>query len=83
MAAKAADSASNGEKAHGLFVQVGAFSSEDRARAVASRSGARIMRAGKVWRVRMGPYADQAAAERALAKARGAGYGDSRIVHEP
>lgn len=81
--AHAAEEATAKPVTRGLFVQVGAFASKDRARAVASRSGAGIMRAGTLWRVRLGPYADQASANRALAKARGAGYGDSRIVHEP
>ncbi len=62
-----------------LVVQVGAFSSKDRAMAVASRSGAQVVGSGSIWRVRMGPFASQAEADAALAKAKAAGYSDARI----
>ncbi len=62
-----------------LVVQIGAYSSEERAKAVAAKSGAQVVPAGKVWRVRSGPFTDRAAAEAALAKARAAGYSDARI----
>jgi len=65
--------------AGGLIVQIGAYSSEDRARAVAAKSGAQVVPSGKLWRVRSGPHASKAEAEAALAKARAAGYGDARI----
>ncbi|WP_295634346.1 SPOR domain-containing protein [Novosphingobium sp.] len=64
-------------------VQVGAFSSEDRAKAAATKIGAQVSQSGKVWRVRLGPFPDQASADRGLAKARAAGYRDARIVREP
>jgi rare lipoprotein A len=64
-------------------VQVGAFSSEERAKAAAATIGAQVSQSGKVWRVRLGPFADQASADLGLAKARAAGYRDARIVREP
>ena len=62
-------------------VQVGAFSNQANAKAVASKVGGSVSAAGKVWRVRMGPYATEALAKAALAKARSAGYSDARIQH--
>lgn len=62
-----------------LEVQVGAFSTRERAeRAAASVSG-NVVPAGKLFRVRIGPLATQVEAEAALAKARSAGYSDARI----
>jgi rare lipoprotein A len=60
-------------------VQVAAFSTEARARSVAGRLGASVIRAGRVWRVRIGPFASPAEAQAALAKAKAAGYSDARI----
>ncbi len=62
-----------------LVVQVGAFGDRARADAVAKRSGGQVSRSGTVWRVRMGPFASQAQAQAALAKAKAAGYSDARI----
>ncbi|MDP3905658.1 SPOR domain-containing protein [Novosphingobium sp.] len=62
-----------------LVVQVGAFGDRARADAVAKRSGGQVTRAGAVWRVRMGPFATQAQAQAALAKAKAAGYSEARI----
>ena len=62
-----------------LVVQVGAFGDRARAEAVAKRSGGQVSKAGAVWRVRMGPFATQADAQAALAKAKAAGYSDARI----
>lgn len=62
-----------------LVVQVGAFGDRARADAVAKRSGGQVSRSGAVWRVRMGPFASQAQAQAALAKAKAAGYSDARI----
>ena len=67
----------------GQSVQVGAFSSEDRAKAAAGQIGGKVSQRGKVWRVRLGPFADRASADRGLSKARAAGYRDARIVREP
>jgi len=64
-----------------FVVQVGAFSDKARAQAVAGRAGGAISPAGKVWRVRIGPFRTRAEAEAALAKAKGAGYSEARIQH--
>lgn len=63
------------------FVQVGAFSSKANAEAAARKIGGSVSQAGKLWRVRMGPYTDPDKAKPALAKARSAGYSDARIQH--
>lgn len=62
-----------------LIVQVGAYSTEARAKASAERVGGSASRAGSLWRVRMGPFAGRGEAQAALAKARAAGYSDARI----
>src|SRR5690606_13576121 len=62
-----------------LVVQVAAFSTRQRADAVAARLGASVNEAGRFWRVRLGPFPSRAAAQAALAKAKGAGYSDARI----
>jgi rare lipoprotein A len=49
-------------QSEGYFIQVGAFSSQARAQALANQVGARAEQAGNVWRVRKGPYADEASA---------------------
>lgn len=61
-------------------VQVAAFSSRANADATAKKLGAKVSGAGKLWRVRLGPYAQRAAAETALARAKKSGFGDARIV---
>ncbi|MCC6924345.1 SPOR domain-containing protein [Novosphingobium sp.] len=66
--------------AKGKFVvQVGAFSNQANAAAAASKTGGSAAAVGKLWRVRMGPFASEAQAKAALAKARAAGYSDARI----
>ena len=69
--------------AKALFVQVGAFSSRERAETVAKSLTGSAMQAGKLWRVRTGPHKDRGQADAALAKARGAGYADARVVTAP
>ncbi len=65
---------------HGKFlVQVGAFSSHDNAQGAAAKIGGSVSAAGKLWRVRMGPFASDAEAKAALAKAKAGGYSDARI----
>ena len=68
----------------GLFVQVATLSDQGRASALASALSAygssRIEPAGPYWRVRMGPFVDDASAEAALARIQGQGYQDARIV---
>ena len=62
-----------------LVVQVAAFSVQASAASVASKLGGQTSTAGRLWRVRLGPFATRAEAEAALAKAKGAGYSDARI----
>jgi rare lipoprotein A len=62
-----------------LIVQVAAFSTQDRANGVAGKLGGAVSPAGRVFRVRLGPFATRAQTDAALAKARGAGYSDARI----
>jgi rare lipoprotein A len=61
------------------FVQVGAFSSKANADGSARKVGGTSSQSGKLWRVRTGPFASEADAKAALAKAKGAGYSDARI----
>ena len=68
---------------HGAAVQVGAYGTRTRADAAARAVGGSVSAAGKLWRVRMGPFADGDAAVAALAKARRAGYAEARILHVP
>lgn len=63
----------------GPIVQVAAFSTKERAEAAAAKLGAAVTHADRFWRVRLGPFASQAEAAAALAKARAAGYSDARI----
>lgn len=67
----------------GLFVQVAALSSADRARALAASLGGSVRPGGGVYRVQLGPYPNSAAAERARADVARRGYGDARIVSIP
>lgn len=67
-------------KAGGYVVQVGAFSSAPRAQAVAKSVGARVEPAGGVWRVRLGPYATQQAAQAGVRAAAAKGFENSRIM---
>lgn len=67
----------------GLYVQVGAFSTRPRAETVAKAVGGGVTAVGSLWRVRSGPFATQAEADAALAKARRSGYADARILRAP
>ncbi len=60
-------------------VQVGAFSSNASASAVAKKVGGTVAQSGNLFRVRMGPFPSRGEAAAALAKARAAGYSDARI----
>lgn len=64
----------------GSVVQVAAFSARPRADAVAGKLGGVVSPAGQLWRVRLGPFSSPAEASAALAKAKGAGYSDARIL---
>jgi len=60
-------------------IQVAAFSTQDRATKVAHQLGGAVSAAGKVWRVRLGPFSGSGEAASALEKAKAAGYRDARI----
>lgn len=64
----------------GYFVQVAAFADRLRAESVAATLSARVDATSDLWRVRLGPYADEASALEALARARAQGYQDARLV---
>ncbi|MGH6785326.1 MAG: SPOR domain-containing protein [Novosphingobium sp.] len=64
----------------GNVVQVAAFSARARADAAAGKLGGTVSPAGRLWRVRLGPFSSPADASAALAKAKGAGYSDARIL---
>ncbi|WBH16586.1 septal ring lytic transglycosylase RlpA family protein [Sphingomonas radiodurans] len=69
--------------ASGYLVQVGAFSSEDRAEKLADVLGGRVESNGGLHRVRLGPFADAVSAERARDGAARRGYGDATIIVQP
>ena len=65
---------------HGKFaIQVGAFSTRANAETASKQVGGSVSPAGKLWRVRMGPFGSEAEAKAALAKAKAKGYSDARI----
>lgn len=66
-----------------FVVQIAAFSSRERAEALASRLGATVVPAGSVFRVRYGPFATAAEAEAAVARARQLGQPGAVIQRAP
>ena len=72
----------NATRSFGRFmVQVAAFSTRDRAQIAARQVGGRIVVAGSVFRVQLGPFADAASAKLARDEAARHGYGDARVIH--
>jgi rare lipoprotein A len=67
-------------KAGGYVVQVGAYSSQSRADALAKSLGGRVEPAGGVWRVRLGPYATKQAAQAGVRTAAGKGFENATII---
>ena len=65
-----------------FMVQVAAFSTRERADAAAAKLGGTVSAAGNLWRVRMGPFADEAAAQNALANAKAQGFSDARVMRD-
>jgi rare lipoprotein A len=65
----------------GFLVQVAAFSTRERAQAAARAIGGRIVAAGGIFRVQLGPFADAASAQRARDDVARHGYGDARVIH--
>jgi rare lipoprotein A len=68
-----------------FVIQVAAFSSRDRAAALATQIGAVVFpnEDSSIWRVRYGPYANASAAETDLQKVRTNGYPAARILAIP
>lgn len=66
----------------GYYVQIAALSDPARAAAVASAVGGQVTSAGRLHRVRLGPYPDQNRAQAARDAVAGRGYGEARIVRE-
>ncbi|MCC7394587.1 MAG: septal ring lytic transglycosylase RlpA family protein [Sphingomonadaceae bacterium] len=64
-------------------VQIGAFSSRERAEILARRLGARVEQSGNIYRVRTGPFATAAAAEAELRRLRSAGQPGAVIQRGP
>jgi len=60
-------------------VQVASFSSEANARRAAGKLAGKVVKGGKFWLTRLGPFGTRGEAQAALAKARAAGYSDARI----
>lgn len=60
-------------------VQVASFSSEANARKLAARIDGHVEAAGKYWRVVLGPFATNAAAQQARDAVAKRGYGDARV----
>ncbi len=63
----------------GPYVQAGAFSSKANAQKVASAIGGKVVRTGKYYAARTGPFANRGLAEASLAKVKRAGYSEARI----
>ncbi len=70
-------------RASGPMVQIAALRDEVRARAVARSLGGYVEQASGFWRVRLGPFADRAAAQRARDAAISRGYGGASIIQAP
>ena len=67
----------------GYAVQVAALSSASRATAVAAAIGGQVLPGPPLWRVRLGPFADAAAATRAKADVARRGYPAAQIIRYP
>ena len=67
---------------HGIFVQVAALADRPRAEALARAVHGFVAPAGKAYRVRIGPFADAAAARQASARLATTGHPGAQLVHE-
>lgn len=67
-------------KSGGYVVQVAAFSSQARAQALASKIGGGVVQAGRIWRVRLGPFATQEAARQSVRAVAAKGLENARIM---
>ena len=70
-------------EAAAFAVQVAAFSSGERARALADRLRGTAQESGGIWRVRLGPFPDMPSAQAARDDAVRRGYADAAIVVAP
>lgn len=66
--------------ARNYIVQVASFSSRDRAEALAKRIGAHLVETSPMWRVRLGPYPNRAAAKAGVDQAASKGFRDAAIM---
>jgi len=64
------------------YVQVAAFSTQQRARTLAQSMAGSVQAGGALWRVRLGPYANMREAAQARDGAAKRGYADARVVRE-
>jgi rare lipoprotein A len=63
------------------YIQIAALSDQGRAVALAKKVGGSVQASGKIWRVRTGPYANEAAARAALGPLAAKGYRDAQVTH--
>ena len=63
-----------------FVIQAGTFASQDNANRAAKALGGHVTPAGKLFRVRTGPFTSRGQADAALAKVRAAGYSDARVT---
>jgi rare lipoprotein A len=77
----AAKSASAKPPPGNTYIQIAALSDQGRATALAKKVGGSVQASGKIWRVRAGPYANEAAARAALGPLAAKGYRDAQITH--
>lgn len=64
------------------YVQLGSFTGEERARSLASRSGARIDHKGMLHRVRFGPFDTEREANDSLRATHRKGYPEARVIRD-
>lgn len=64
------------------LVQIGTFSDRDHAKSLADRLHGGVSSAGKLWRVRLGPFSTSTEANRARDGAIKRGYGDAVVVRQ-
>ena len=62
------------------FVQIGAFSSQTRANALAKKASGSVISVSNIWRVRVGPYETEESARAALGPLAAKGYRDARVT---
>lgn len=67
----------------GFVVQIGAYGSRARAEEVARGTGAMVVQAGSIYRVRFAPFATEAEARSAIARAAAAGQPGAVLIREP